>query len=152
MALNIWVRSLRSSRCPKLRMVASAKRWLRNKSIVTLILWRTVLEYADGTPYREVRRPNKSLILDMTLDCIWWWDSCSWALENVKYTFIAVNPRSTRTWSGNTCEDPIYGSNRSVKKPFVFNRTVWRKNLLRNIFRKNGIMNVHWTLFLNHKT
>ena len=39
----------------------------------------------------------------------------SWSLENVEYPFITITLRSTLTWSGSTCEGPIYGSNTTVQ-------------------------------------
>ena len=36
------------------------------------------------------------------------------ALENVKYSFIAITPKSTRNPSSSTYKDPIYVSNRTV--------------------------------------
>ena len=41
-------------------------------------------------------------VLDMTLFCIWWWDSSSRAMGNVVYPFIAITPRFTLTRSGST--------------------------------------------------
>ena len=41
----------------------------------------------------------------------------------VAYTFIAINPSSTLTWSGCTSQGPIYRSNRSAYKLFVFDRS-----------------------------
>ena len=31
-------------------------------------------------------------VLDMTLNCIWWWGSSPWILGNVEYPFIAITP------------------------------------------------------------
>ena len=40
-------------------------------------------------------------VLDVTLDCIWWWESSSGALGNVEYPFIAITFGSRMVvWSG----------------------------------------------------
>ena len=60
---------------------------------------------------RRVRSLTKTHDLDMTLNCILCWGSSSRALENVKYTNIAITPRSTLTQSGSTSSGLIYRSN-----------------------------------------
>ena len=42
---------------------------------------------------------KKKSVLDMTLNCIWWWGSSSGNFRNEEYPFIAITPRSTRTRS-----------------------------------------------------
>ena len=42
-------------------------------------------------------------VLDMILNCIWWWGSSLGALGNVEYLFIAITPWFTLTWIGSTC-------------------------------------------------
>ena len=49
-------------------------------------------------------------VLDMTLNNL----INSGALGNMEYSFIAIALRYTLTWSGNTWQGPIYGSNRTV--------------------------------------
>ena len=44
---------------------------------------------------RQKPLPAPMSVLDMALNCIWWWGSSSGALENVEYLFIANTPRST---------------------------------------------------------
>ena len=44
-----------------------------------------------------------------------------------RHPFIAITSRSTLAWSGSTCKAPIYLSNRSIQKLFVFSRiTLWQ--------------------------
>ena len=50
----------------------------------------------------------------MTLDC-WRWVLSPLNLGKLEYSFIAINPRSTLTQSGNTYLGPIYGSNRNIQ-------------------------------------
>ena len=58
---------------------------------------------------------------------IWWRDSSNaGALENVKYPFIAITPRSTQARRDSTWEVPIYGLNRT-----------------------NGILMLNWIVCLN---
>ena len=49
--------------------------------------------------------------LDMTLNHIWLWGSSPGALGNMKCVFVAITPWCIPTWSGCTCEGPIYESN-----------------------------------------
>ena len=42
-------------------------------------------------------------VLDMTLKCIWWWDSNAGVWGNMEYSLITINLRSTQTGSGNIC-------------------------------------------------
>ena len=75
-------------------------------------------------PVEEVRPPplQKLGVIGMIPKCIWWWGSISGDLRSVEYPFFAITPRSTLTWSGSTYKFPIYGSNRSAKKLFIFGR------------------------------
>ena len=50
---------------------------------------------------------------------------------SVKYLFITVTSRSTLTRSGNTCLDPISGSNKSVSKLLVLDKNVCNHMTLR---------------------
>ena len=52
---------------------------------------------------REVRPLPTLSVLVMTLNCICWWGSGPGALGNMEYSFIAITPRTTLTWSGSTC-------------------------------------------------
>ena len=38
----------------------------------------------------------------MTLNKIWWWDTCSGDQGSIEYSFIAITPSSTLTRSSNT--------------------------------------------------
>ena len=51
----------------------------------------------ENTPTAPLQRGNPHLtsVLDMTLNCIWWWSSIPGALGNVEYLFIAITPRYT---------------------------------------------------------
>ena len=42
-------------------------------------------------------------VLDMTLNCVWWWGSSLGTRGNVKYLFISITPRFTLTWIGSSC-------------------------------------------------
>ena len=55
---------------------------------------------------REIKSPNTTSVLDVTLNCIWWWGSSHGTLGNVVNPFIAIMPRSTQTQSGSTCLVP----------------------------------------------
>ena len=55
-----------------------------------------------GVDCKSVRSPHPNRgILNMTLNCIWWWDFSSEDLESVKFLFIAITPRSTLAQSEN---------------------------------------------------
>ena len=60
----------------------------------------------------------KMVVLDMSLNCIWWCGSSYGDRENMEYFFIAIVPSSTQNWNRSTSEGHIYGSNRSVLKLF----------------------------------
>ena len=55
-------------------------------------------------------------------------------MEYLSITIIAI---FSLAWSSSICLDAIYGSNRFVKKLFVFEWTLWKKNLLKPI--KQGL-------------
>ena len=61
--------------------------------------------------------PKKRGILNMTINHIWCWGSNSGALRSVEYSFIAW---STLTQTDSTGLSPIYRSNRSFWKLFIF--------------------------------
>ena len=63
----------------------------------------------------------------MTLNCIWWWGSCSGTLGNVESAFFAISSCSTLILIGSIGKDQIFELNRSVWKLFVFNWTVYKK-------------------------
>ena len=43
---------------------------------------RRSLEHADSIPLKTCTSyPPKSNVQDIALNCIWWWGTCSWALE-----------------------------------------------------------------------
>ena len=44
---------------------------------------------------------SPTIILNMSLKLIWWWDSAPGDLGNVEYSFIVINPRSTLTLLGS---------------------------------------------------
>ena len=90
---------------------------------------------------RDKTPPSERDILDITLNCIWWWISSSGYIFSEKYLFIVFTPRSNLIW--NEC--PLQGSNRSFKKPFVSNTTVSLKNQLYN----NIDMNIQWLWYPN---
>ena len=46
-------------------------------------------------------------------------------MGNVEYQFSVITLRFTQTWSGITCEGPIYESYRSVRNFFVLDRNTW---------------------------
>ena len=51
-------------------------------SILFPLFYQWSLEYAKCIPLQRGKDPSKkSGILGMTLNCIWWWDSCS---ENLR--------------------------------------------------------------------
>ena len=56
-----------------------------------------------------------SVVLCMTINCIWWWDYRSRS---------AIIPRSILAWSGSSYLDPIYWSNRSWEL-LVLDRNLW---------------------------
>ena len=64
------------------------------------------------------KKQNKSYtsVLDLTLNCIWWWGSSSGELRRVEYSFIVITLMSTLTRSGRTSLHPLYGSKRSIWK------------------------------------
>ena len=88
--------------------------------------YRWGLEYTDCIPCRRVR-PLKWNVLHMTLMFIWCWGSSSGDLGNGEYLFIAINIRFLLTCTDSTCYAPVYESNKSVWKLFVFSRTVCKK-------------------------
>ena len=49
--------------------------------------------------------------------------------ESVGYPFINITPRCSLTWSGNTCQYSIYGSNRYILKLFEFDKIMGKKPL-----------------------
>ena len=55
--------------------------------------------------------PLPGYVLDMTLNCIWWWSTSSGALQSVEYLIVAITLRSTQTQSSSIDE-----FNRSVMK------------------------------------
>ena len=57
--------------------------------------------HGDGGCLKEVNITNV-FFPSMTLNCIWWWVSCSGSLVNVEY-FIIIPFRSTHTLRGSTC-------------------------------------------------
>ena len=77
-------------------------------------------------------------VLGITLNCTWCWGSNSGDLENGKYPFFAIPPRSTLTQSGSACSSPICGSNRFICKLFVLDR-----NTCYHITMSNNIKKLH---------
>ena len=73
-------------------------------------------------PRQKGKTPPKRGVMRLTLNWIWWWSSKSWRLENVKFSFIVITPRSTLTWIGCTSKVPINGLNRSVLKLSIFDK------------------------------
>ena len=64
----------------------------------------------------------------MILNYIWWRDSSSGDLRNVKYTFIAITPKSTRTQSSSIFWGPIYVYQIDVFKNYLYSiRIVCKK-------------------------
>ena len=51
----------------------------------------------------------------MTLNCIWTSFSSSGYLGSVEYSFIAITPRSTLTYSGSTIEGGVWRSDTIVQ-------------------------------------
>ena len=50
------------------------------------------------------QKPSKSDILNMTVNCVWWWGSSSGVWNR---SSITITPRFTLTQNGNICEGPI---------------------------------------------
>ena len=92
----------------------------------------------DPVDCRRVRPPPSKSILDIILDCLWWWGSSFGDLESVEYFFIAITPRSTFTWFGSTCWSPIYRSNRTVQS-FTYDYYYYE-------YLINRITQQHWNL------
>ena len=59
--------------------------------IFTVPLSAEAVEYADCTSAEGYPSPPTS-VLDITLNCIWWWNSSLETWENVKYFFISMIP------------------------------------------------------------
>ena len=53
------------------------------------------LEYADCILCRKISLLFQMGVLDMTLNCVWWWGSSFKYLESVDYPFIVITPRFT---------------------------------------------------------
>ena len=67
---------------------------------------RRSLEYANWIPAHPstpTPTPKKVGILDLILNCIWLLGSSSGDLKSVKYSFIAITPRSTLTKRSSIC-------------------------------------------------
>ena len=82
-------------------------------------------------------------VLDMTLNCIWWWGSTSGTQRRLKYLFIAITPSSTLIRIRSICWGTIYKSNKSVYKThkytmntilsidrFINQKYSWRSKIL----------------------
>ena len=94
---------------------------------------------------KEFMNHKKVGIMDMILIWTWLWFSISEDIRSVKYPFITITPKSTLTWSGCICYGPIYESNRSVCKLFVFNKnTGYDITVCKNLKYKK---NVQWCNF-----
>ena len=59
---------------------------------------KTSLLTSSSTP--NMYNIYSNFLHGMTLNCIWWWGSCS---GNVEHLFIAITSRSTLGQSGSTC-------------------------------------------------
>ena len=66
------------------------------------------------TPVQQTGKTSPTVALDMTLNCIWWWESCPGVLGNVEYSFIAITHRSSLARTGNTYWSPVYQLNRII--------------------------------------
>ena len=55
------------------------------------------------SPVEKTSPAKKKGVLGMILNCIWWWEFNSRALQNVMFPFIVIIPMSTLTWRGSTC-------------------------------------------------
>ena len=54
-----------------------------------------IYRLVGGTYNTLTVSPKKGGFLDMKLNCIWWWGSCSGDLRCVGYTLTAITSRST---------------------------------------------------------
>ena len=88
-----------------------------HKILFTSAWWQD-LKYTNCIPWKGVPSTKKG-VLGMTLNCIWWWGSSSEDVRKIEYSFAAITSRSTVDLRSCTCQDPIYGSNRSVLKLYI---------------------------------
>ena len=65
---------------------------------------------ADCFPCCGVRTPSKRDVLNMTLNCIWWWGSSSVDPISGEYVFIGITLKSIWIRNDSTCQGPIYES------------------------------------------
>ena len=79
-----------------------------------LFIYLKLYIYIYSIYSRGIRGPGKSGVLDMTLNCIWWWGSRSGDVWSTEYPFIDITQTSTMTLSDSACPGPIYDSYRSL--------------------------------------
>ena len=89
----------------------------------------SLIPFWDCILYTNLKHSRNRGVLRMTINGIFWWGSRSEILVSVKYTFIAIIPRSTLTWSGNRCEGYISGSNTCIQKIIRMWLTISKKNV-----------------------
>ena len=75
-------------------------------------------------------------VLGMSQNCIWWWGSSPGDLGSVENPLNAITPCSSLTQSRNTYKAPFSGSNQSVFKLFLLDRTVQKKKKKQKTLKK----------------
>ena len=91
----------------------------------------------------------KTAVLCITLNYIWQQDTCSKDLENVKYPFILITPKSTLTWNKKGLE---------ISLVVLIQKNIYQKRKIllnpKNLFHKMQAMNAkkhpEWFLMVGH--
>ena len=59
--------------------------------------------FTGSTCLGPIFESNRTSMVSMTQNCIWWWGSSSGTLENMAYPFITITPNPTLTRIVSTC-------------------------------------------------
>ena len=102
--------------------------------------------------YFDNKKAFKTLQVSDILNCIQLLSSISGDLDSIEYPFIAITPRSTLALSDSTCDDTIYGSDRSIGKLLILTKNTWNDlteqtdgyRLIKNV----KIQKKHWKHWL----
>ena len=82
--------------------------WWWNNKCSQILLWCQSFEYTDCIPCTGIRPRPKTGVSSMTLNCVWFWGSCSGDLRSVKYPFVTITTSFTLTLSTKSDESPIF--------------------------------------------
>ena len=94
-------------------------------------------------PLQRSKNYIKRGVLDMTLNCNWWWGSNTRYLRSMKYLFIAINPRFTLTQSD--CMSYLWVKLICLKMILILLACIQKKKNVK--LHKNVNMNVQRTQF-----